>query len=109
MRRINEPGGLQKPISVYSDPSARPTETYAAAPLLVGLSAHDPDQPGVATDFAVLHERAVDIRLDKDFALFAAVRAGDGKVGGLRGSQPRLRLRAQGKPLRFYSKALPDP
>ena len=43
-----------------------------------------PHEPRVTADFAVLHKTAMDVRLDEDLDLFAAIRAGYTFVGHVR-------------------------
>jgi hypothetical protein len=79
MRRIKGPGGLQKVSGLFGSVGAADGNVPFAflAPL-------HPHEPGVTADLAVLHKTAMDVGLDEDLHLFAAIRAGDRFVGHVR-------------------------
>jgi len=96
MRRIKGPGGLQKDAGSFGP--VGPAHGNGAIPVL-GVPPFHTHQPRVATDLTVLHETAMDVRLDEDFDFFAAVRAGHDKVGGIGAHGSVDGLRASGSRL----------
>jgi hypothetical protein len=79
MRRIKGPGGLQKVSGSFG--SVGPADRNVAFVFLAPLHSH---QPRVTADLAVLHKTAMDVRLDEDLHLFAAIGAGYKFVGHVR-------------------------
>ena len=66
-------------------------DRHIALGVLPAVTALHPHEPRVTADLAVLHEAAMDVRLDEDLDLFAAVGAGNEEVVGIKAHGSALR------------------
>ena len=86
--------------------SVRPVGARDIDPALAG-GAPNAQQPRIAADFAVLHERTFEVRVEVDFHLFAAIR--DRRSGTRRPCAPVYATAGAWTRLRSASSGLPAP